>query len=175
MKDINVRIWSLLGLSSMTWTETLLIVLMTVLNIHPCKDNYMNSISHKFILCWALFSNNQQVRQSINTLALLCIIINWVSDIHASWFFFFFSGLIWCFPDQFWTFISLTISCMKHYQIESNIVRCPNPEYAEKMINAIDVVRVRGDSVGGVVTCIVRRCPRVRTLRSEERRVGKEC
>ena len=53
---------------------------------------------------------------------------------------------------------------MKHYQIESNIVRCPNPEYAEKMINAIDVVRVRGDSVGGVVTCIVRRCPRVRTL-----------
>jgi len=45
-------------------------------------------------------------------------------------------------------------------QIESNIVRCPNPEYAEKMINAIDVVRVRGDSVGGVVTCIVRRCPR---------------
>ena len=55
---------------------------------------------------------------------------------------------------------------MKHYQIESNIVRCPNPEYAEKMINAIDVVRVRGDSVGGVVTCIVRRCPRVRTLLS---------
>ena len=53
---------------------------------------------------------------------------------------------------------------MKHYQIESNIVRCPNPEYAEKMINAIDVVRVRGDSVGGVVTCIVRRCPRVRTI-----------
>lgn len=45
-------------------------------------------------------------------------------------------------------------------QIESNIVRCPNPEYAEKMINAIDVIRVRGDSVGGVVTCIVRRCPR---------------
>ncbi|KAK6144787.1 hypothetical protein DH2020_021607 [Rehmannia glutinosa] len=33
-------------------------------------------------------------------------------------------------------------------QIESNIVRCPNPEYAEKMIAAIDAVRVRGDSVG---------------------------
>ncbi|KAE9451376.1 hypothetical protein C3L33_16754, partial [Rhododendron williamsianum] len=45
-------------------------------------------------------------------------------------------------------------------QIESNIVRCPNPEYAEKMIDAIDAVRVRGDSVGGVVTCIARNVPR---------------
>ncbi|CAL5404462.1 unnamed protein product [Camellia sinensis] len=45
-------------------------------------------------------------------------------------------------------------------EIESNIVRCPNPEYAEKMIAAIDAVRVRGDSVGGVVTCIARNVPR---------------
>ncbi|GKC84646.1 chorismate synthase 1, chloroplastic, partial [Tanacetum coccineum] len=45
-------------------------------------------------------------------------------------------------------------------QIESNICRCPDPEYAEKMIAAIDAVRVRGDSVGGVVTCIVRNLPR---------------
>ncbi|XP_015877140.2 chorismate synthase, chloroplastic [Ziziphus jujuba] len=45
-------------------------------------------------------------------------------------------------------------------QIESNIVRCPYPDYAEKMIDAIDKIRVRGDSVGGVLTCIVRNCPR---------------
>ncbi|KAM0039209.1 Chorismate synthase 1 [Helianthus debilis subsp. tardiflorus] len=45
-------------------------------------------------------------------------------------------------------------------QVESNIARCPDPEYAEKMIAAIDAVRVRGDSVGGVVTCIVRNLPR---------------
>ncbi|GFZ14777.1 chorismate synthase, putative [Actinidia rufa] len=45
-------------------------------------------------------------------------------------------------------------------QIESNIVRCPNPEYAEQMIDAIDAVRVKGDSVGGVVMCIVRNVPR---------------
>jgi len=44
--------------------------------------------------------------------------------------------------------------------IESNIVRCPDPEYAEKMIAAIDTVRVRGDSIGGVVTCIARNVPR---------------
>jgi len=45
-------------------------------------------------------------------------------------------------------------------QIESNIVRCPDPVYAEKMIAAIDDVRTKGDSVGGVVTCIVRNVPR---------------
>ncbi|MFS7968382.1 Chorismate synthase 1 [Helianthus anomalus] len=45
-------------------------------------------------------------------------------------------------------------------QVESNIARCPHPEYAEKMIAAIDAVRVKGDSVGGVVTCIVRNLPR---------------
>ncbi|OEL14025.1 Chorismate synthase, chloroplastic [Dichanthelium oligosanthes] len=45
-------------------------------------------------------------------------------------------------------------------QVESNIVRCPDPEYAEKMIAAIDKVRVRGDSIGGVVTCIARNVPR---------------
>ncbi|KAK8446317.1 hypothetical protein SEVIR_9G469600v4 [Setaria viridis] len=45
-------------------------------------------------------------------------------------------------------------------EIESNIVRCPDPEYAEKMIAAIDKVRVRGDSIGGVVTCIARNVPR---------------
>ncbi|XP_068652607.1 chorismate synthase, chloroplastic [Aristolochia californica] len=45
-------------------------------------------------------------------------------------------------------------------QVESNIVRCPDPEYAEKMISAIDAVRTKGDSVGGVVTCVVRNVPR---------------
>ncbi|KDP45105.1 hypothetical protein JCGZ_18547 [Jatropha curcas] len=44
-------------------------------------------------------------------------------------------------------------------QIESNIVRCPDPEYAEKMIAAVDAIRVKGDSIGGVVTCIVRNAP----------------
>ncbi|KAM0881909.1 hypothetical protein ACQ4PT_032633 [Festuca glaucescens] len=45
-------------------------------------------------------------------------------------------------------------------QIENNICRCPDPEYAEKMIAAIDKVRVHGNSIGGVVTCIARNVPR---------------
>ncbi|KAG9149743.1 hypothetical protein Leryth_012456 [Lithospermum erythrorhizon] len=58
-------------------------------------------------------------------------------------------------PEELVDFNTLTIE-----QVESNIARCPNPEYAEKMIAAIDAVRTKGDSVGGVVTCIVRNCPR---------------
>lgn len=45
-------------------------------------------------------------------------------------------------------------------EVEANIVRCPDPVVAEKMIEAIDKVRVKGDSVGGVVTCIARNVPR---------------
>ncbi|XP_048140511.1 chorismate synthase 1, chloroplastic-like isoform X2 [Rhodamnia argentea] len=47
-----------------------------------------------------------------------------------------------------------------HEQIESNIVRCPDAGYADKMIAAIDAARVTGDSVGSVVSCIVRNAPR---------------
>lgn len=40
------------------------------------------------------------------------------------------------------------------FQIERNIVICPDLEYAEKMIAEIDAVRTKGNSVGGVGTCI---------------------
>ena len=43
--------------------------------------------------------------------------------------------------------------------VDANIVRCPHPETAENMIQLIDSVRKDGDSVGGVVTAIVRGCP----------------
>ncbi|KAM7252020.1 hypothetical protein ACFE04_023903 [Oxalis oulophora] len=41
-------------------------------------------------------------------------------------------------------------------QIESNILRCPDSKYVEEITDAIDFVHVQGDSVGGVITCIVR-------------------
>ncbi|KAI8475939.1 MAG: chorismate synthase [Monoraphidium minutum] len=44
--------------------------------------------------------------------------------------------------------------------VESNIVRCPDQDAAQKMIDAINEVRNRGDSCGGEVTCVVRRCPK---------------
>jgi chorismate synthase len=42
---------------------------------------------------------------------------------------------------------------------EDNIVRCPDPEVAEKMIALIDQVRLDRDTIGGVVTCIIKNTP----------------
>lgn len=42
---------------------------------------------------------------------------------------------------------------------EENIVRCPDPEIAEKMIEFIDETRKNRDTVGGVVNCVVTGCP----------------
>ena len=42
---------------------------------------------------------------------------------------------------------------------ESNIVRCPDPPTAEKMIAHIDQVRKERDTIGGVVTCVIRNAP----------------
>ena len=42
---------------------------------------------------------------------------------------------------------------------ETNIVRCPEPETAQKMISYIDGVRRDHDSVGGVVSCVIKDAP----------------
>ena len=44
-------------------------------------------------------------------------------------------------------------------QVESNIVRCPDAECADQMIELIEQVRDQGDSIGGVVECVVRNAP----------------
>jgi chorismate synthase len=44
-------------------------------------------------------------------------------------------------------------------QIESNIVRCPDPEAAAQMIDLIESMRKAGDSVGGIVEGIARGVP----------------
>ncbi|MCU4175392.1 chorismate synthase [Carboxylicivirga sp. N1Y90] len=42
---------------------------------------------------------------------------------------------------------------------EENIVRCPDAETAEKMITYIDQVRKDKDSIGGVITCVIKQVP----------------
>ena len=44
-------------------------------------------------------------------------------------------------------------------QVESNIVRCPDGVYAEKMIALIDETRQNADSIGGLVECVARNVP----------------
>lgn len=43
--------------------------------------------------------------------------------------------------------------------IEANIVRCPDSRAAQRMIRLIERVRKEGDSVGGLVDCVVRGVP----------------
>ena len=45
-------------------------------------------------------------------------------------------------------------------QVESNIVRCPDAECAERMIELIDQTRRDQDSLGGVVECVARNVPK---------------
>lgn len=42
---------------------------------------------------------------------------------------------------------------------ESNEVRCPDPALAAQMIELIRAVRKEGDTIGGVVSCLVQNCP----------------
>lgn len=42
---------------------------------------------------------------------------------------------------------------------EDNIVRCPDPETADRMIELIDQVRKDRDTIGGIVSCVVKGTP----------------
>jgi chorismate synthase len=44
-------------------------------------------------------------------------------------------------------------------EIESNLVRCPDKNVAEKMENLIREVRKEGDTIGGVISCIIHGVP----------------
>jgi chorismate synthase len=45
-------------------------------------------------------------------------------------------------------------------QVESNMVRCPDPDWAQKMIDLIDQTRRTADSIGGIVECVARHVPK---------------
>ncbi len=45
-------------------------------------------------------------------------------------------------------------------QVESNIVRCPDAQSAERMIKLIEQTRRGKDSIGGVIECIARHVPK---------------
>ena len=57
------------------------------------------------------------------------------------------------------------IFCEKPYQdldfskTENNIVRCPDEETAEKMIERIKEIKKEGNTIGGTVTCVIKNVP----------------
>ncbi len=42
---------------------------------------------------------------------------------------------------------------------ENNMVRCPDTDLAEQMIALIQNTRATGDTLGGVITCVIKNCP----------------
>ncbi len=44
-------------------------------------------------------------------------------------------------------------------QVDANIIRCPDQTVADHMIEFVTSLREEGDSVGGVLNCVVRNCP----------------
>jgi len=44
-------------------------------------------------------------------------------------------------------------------QVENNIVRCPDQEIANKMIDHINEIKKQGDTVGGTITCVIQNVP----------------
>ena len=57
------------------------------------------------------------------------------------------------------------IFCEKRYQdldfskTESNEVRCPDAETAEKMISKIKEIKKEGNTIGGTITCVIKNLP----------------
>ena len=50
-------------------------------------------------------------------------------------------------------------SKVKMSDVEANIVRCPDKAASKKMISLIEKTRANGDSLGGVIECVVRSAP----------------
>jgi chorismate synthase len=50
-------------------------------------------------------------------------------------------------------------SKVKTKDVEVNLVRCPDSAAAKKIISLIEKTRAQGDSLGGVIECVVRNAP----------------
>jgi chorismate synthase len=48
---------------------------------------------------------------------------------------------------------------VKTGEVDANIVRCPDKTAAKKMISLIEKTRAEGDSLGGIIECVVRNAP----------------
>ena len=43
--------------------------------------------------------------------------------------------------------------------VETNDVRCPDPDKAAQMADIIKEVKAAGDTIGGIITCVIKGCP----------------
>lgn len=55
--------------------------------------------------------------------------------------------------------VSHNYSTLDFNEIERNPVRCPDPDKAQEMEQLITKVKAEGDTIGGIITCVVKGCP----------------
>ena len=55
--------------------------------------------------------------------------------------------------------VSHNYSTLDFNEIERNPVRCPDPDKAQEMEQHIREVKAEGDTIGGIITCVVKGCP----------------
>jgi chorismate synthase len=67
-------------------------------------------------------------------------IVAWVSKVHA-------------------IEVECDVEAVTPAEVEANIIRCPDPAVAARMIEAVEAARKAGNSLGGVITCAVRGAP----------------
>lgn len=66
---------------------------------------------------------------------------------------------IYAFVSKVGTIEMPTSTSVDYTQIESNIIRCPDSDTAKKMISLIEEVKSNGDTIGGIVSCLIKNCP----------------
>ena len=54
---------------------------------------------------------------------------------------------------------NVDINQVKLEDVESNIIRCPDQDTAKQMISLVEQMKERGDSIGGVIECVIRNVP----------------
>ena len=50
-------------------------------------------------------------------------------------------------------------TCYDLANAETNIVRCPDTMVAKEMEDLIASVKAKGDTIGGIITCVIKGCP----------------
>ena len=53
----------------------------------------------------------------------------------------------------------LDLEKLKSNDIEESIVRCPDKKASDAMIALIEEMKEQGDSLGGIITCVINNCP----------------
>lgn len=54
---------------------------------------------------------------------------------------------------------NINMATVNQHDIDANIIRCPDKKMAQEMINLVEEIKNQGDSIGGVIRCVIRNVP----------------